>query len=575
MSLYLEHFGLTREPFSIVPDPSFLYPSHYHRQAVAHLKYGLEREGGFVLLTGEVGTGKTTLIRTFVKGMPAHVRIAYLLNSQLQVGDLLVSVCHELSIKPVAREGLSFVKACIDALYDDLLADHARGNKTLIIIEEAQNLARDVLETLRLLSNLETHTDKLLHILLVGQPEFLETLARHDMRQLNQRVVARFHLKPIERKELADYIRHRLHKAGATRPIFEDSCMPIMYNLTEGVPRLINLICQHALVAAYATGRHSISKRLLKEAATEALPLFESQRGVKGRWIVSLVLALVVVLGGVGLQEVIRNDDYAIDAGQLTDLIPNTQDLNAKMLVDGRQINDVLADQLLSKQTGGKFAGMSELDISQSSPNQVGDLNDSSIQVKAQRFDAKNELLKLWVSDSSSGLSYALAKEILRLKEETILLSDFNAMRALDRPGLVTLVQNGRVKTMVLIAIENNFVTLRGEFGDEKLEFSYLLTVWNQEYTYIWRPPPNYEVLQEGQRNERLINWLQERLLKLDDAYERIITGGHYTEAIQIQVREFQRFHGLKQDGILGPKTIMIINRLSDPSIPSILVKGN
>ena len=149
MSLYLEHFGLTREPFSIVPDPSFLYPSHYHRQAVAHLKYGLEREGGFVLLTGEVGTGKTTLIRTFVKGMPAHVRIAYLLNSQLQVSDLLVSVCHELSIKPVAREGLSFVKACIDALYDDLLADHARGNKTLIIIEEAQNLGHEVLETHR------------------------------------------------------------------------------------------------------------------------------------------------------------------------------------------------------------------------------------------------------------------------------------------------------------------------------------------------------------------------------------------------------------------------------------------
>ena len=573
MSLYLEHFGLTREPFSIVPDPSFLYPSHFHRQAVAHLKYGLEREGGFVLLTGEVGTGKTTLIRTFVKGMPAHVRIAYLLNSQLQVSDLLASVCHELSIKPVAREGLSFVKACIDALYDDLLADHARGNKTLIIIEEAQNLGRDVLETLRLLSNLETHTDKLLHILLVGQPEFLETLAQHDMRQLNQRVVARFHLKPIDRGELADYIRHRLHKAGATRPIFEDACMPIMYNLTEGIPRLINLICQHALVAAYATGRHSISKRLLKEAATEALLLSESQRGVKGRWMVPLALALIVVLGGFGLQAVIRNNYSALNAGQSTDLLPNTKDLNVKMLVDARFPNDVLTDRPLSEQTSGKFAGTSKVDISQSTPNDVGDLNDSSIQVKAQRFDAKNELLKLWVPDSSSGLSYTVAKDILRLKEETILLSDFDAMRALDRPGLVTLAQNGRAKTMVLIAIDNTFVTLRGEFGDEKLEFSYLSTVWDQEYTYIWRPPPNYEVLQVGQRNERLITWLQERLLKLDRAYERIITGGRYTEALQIHVREFQRFHGLKQDGILGPKTIMIINRLSDPNTPSILVR--
>ncbi len=574
MSLYLEHFGLTREPFSIVPDPGFLYPSHYHRQAVAHLKYGLEREGGFILLTGEVGTGKTTLIRTFLKSMPAHVRTAYILNSQLQVSDLLASICLELSIKSVARDGVSFVKACIDALYDDLLADHARGNRTLIIIEEAQNLGRDVLETLRLLSNLETHTNKLLHILLVGQPEFLETLAQNDMRQLNQRVVSRFHLQPIDRKELADYVRYRLHKAGATRAIFEDSCIPVIYKLTEGIPRLINLICQHALVAAYATGRYSISKRLLKEAAAEAVPFSGLTRDVKGRWIVGLPLALVIILGVVGLQEAIKEDFHKIDSAKLIDFPPNAEVSNANNLVDTTERTALSSDWILSKQSSSGFVETSQNDISQSPASDIGDVRDSHAQTEDQRFDAKTELLKLWVPQSFLELSSSSAKEILRLKEETIFLSDLDAMRALDRPGLVTLSQMGRARPMVLIGIQNNFVTVRGEFGDEKVEFSDLLAVWNQEYTYIWRPPPNYEVLQGGQRNELLINWLQERFLQLDSAYERMITGGRYTEALQFHVLEFQRLYGLKQDGILGPETMMMINRLTDPSTPSILVRS-
>ena len=204
MSIYLQHFGLKREPFSIVPDPGFLYPSNHHRQAVAHLKYGLDREGGFILLTGEVGTGKTTLTRTLLTRLPAHIRVAYVLNSKLEVTDVLASICDELAIDLTDIRGLSFSKICIDALNQDLITSHAEGQKTLIVIEEAQNLTPDVLEMLRLLSNLETNTQKLLYILLVGQPELLDILALKDLRQLNQRVVSRFHLLPLEKKDLAN-----------------------------------------------------------------------------------------------------------------------------------------------------------------------------------------------------------------------------------------------------------------------------------------------------------------------------------------------------------------------------------
>ena len=204
MSIYLQHFALKREPFSIVPDPGFLYPSISHRQAVAHLKYGLDREGGFILLTGEVGTGKTTLTRTMIKRIPPHVRVAYILNSKLNTTDVLASICDELNIQLPEDAELSFTKKCIDALNHDLLAAHAEGKKTLVVIEEAQNLTPEVLETLRLLSNLETSTQKLLHILLVGQPELLDILAREELRQLNQRVVSLFHLSPLDKNDLSN-----------------------------------------------------------------------------------------------------------------------------------------------------------------------------------------------------------------------------------------------------------------------------------------------------------------------------------------------------------------------------------
>jgi general secretion pathway protein A len=296
MSIYQQYFALSCEPFSIVPDPGFLYPSSQHRQAVAHLKYGLDREGGFVLLTGEVGTGKTTLTRTLIKRLPAHVRVAYVLNSTFDAADVLASICQELGIKLPKSSKTSLTKNCVDALNADLIESHAEGKKTLVVIEEAQNLSSEVLEILRLLSNLETATHKLLHILLVGQPELLETLAQKDQRQLNQRVVARFHLLPLEKTDVANYVNHRLHHAGANRAIFESSAMTALFKLTQGVPRLINLICHHAMLAAYATGAKNVSAKLVKAAAVEIFDIEKPKQKSSGRLGWGLVFCAVVAL---------------------------------------------------------------------------------------------------------------------------------------------------------------------------------------------------------------------------------------------------------------------------------------
>ena len=294
-SPYLDYFGLEREPFTIAPDPSLLYPSHCHREAVAHLRYGLECEGGFILLTGEVGTGKTTLTRMLLSTLASEVRVAYLLHSQYAADDLLASLLQELSIELPKPGPISFSKQCIDLLYENLLAAHSAGKKTLVVIEEAQNLSTELLEMLRLLSNLETDRSKLLHILLVGQPELLEHLAQPELRQLNQRVVSRFDLQPLAANDLEAYLDHRLRAVGAQRKLFSSDAAHALAKLTGGIPRKINLIAQQALIAAYATGADQITAALVRMAASEALGE-DSQQKRSWRWPILLACLVLVAL---------------------------------------------------------------------------------------------------------------------------------------------------------------------------------------------------------------------------------------------------------------------------------------
>ena len=576
MSIYLQHFALAREPFSIVPDPGFLYPSVYHRQAVAHLKYGLDREGGFILLTGEVGTGKTTLTRTMIKRIPPHVRVAYILNSKLNASDVLASICDELDIKLPNNNELSFTKQCIDALNQDLLAAHAEGKKTLIVLEEAQNLTSEVLETLRLLSNLETSTHKLLHILLVGQPELLDILAQTELRQLNQRVVSRFHLSPLDKHDLSNYINHRLHRAGAKRPIFDEACISVLFRLTGGVPRLINLVCHQSLVAAYSLGAQTVSAKLVKQAAKEILSEQKPSSGKKP-WLFGLVAAgiLIAALGLFKLTGPTAPAPQSTDTAEpvMESPVAEATDVITEPFQKQPLREELLKEELLALEQPEE-SPVTEAIIATPTP------------LSRNPFVG---LLALWGADAAEVYSeeeLAAVASANNLRTEKVSLPDLAALEQINRPGIVWLQEalvdqpeaefKNNIKSYVLTRLGVDGITLQDRQGEIRLSQQDFETRWTGRMLYLWRPPQGYNeplmtgagATTNGSRNPEVVDWLQAQLAAVDSSNEIIISGGRYTAAIAQQVLRFQQQQGLLADGILGRETLMRLAQLSEKDIP-------
>ena len=284
--MYHQHFGLNEAPFSIAVNPRYLFMSQRHRDALAHLLYGVSGGGGFILLTGEVGTGKTTVNRCLLEQLPDTTDLAIILNPALSAVELLATACDELKID--YPQGTESLKALTDALHRYLLDNHERGRKTVLMIDEAQHLDFDVLEQIRLLTNLETNDEKLLQIILIGQPELTEKLSRPELRQLNQRITARYNLQPLNLQGdngLHSGIGWRLQACAVAVSLFESAAVKQIHSLTRGIPRLINVLCDRALLGAYGQQRSRVNKKLIAEAAAEvfgekaALPISQSSLG--------------------------------------------------------------------------------------------------------------------------------------------------------------------------------------------------------------------------------------------------------------------------------------------------------
>ncbi|HJS14409.1 MAG TPA: AAA family ATPase [Rheinheimera sp.] len=294
--MYTGFFGLTSQPFSIAPNPDFLFLSPRHAEALAHLRYGLGEAGGFVLLTGEVGTGKTTVSRCLLQELTDQTEVAFILNPTLNELELLAAICDQLKIR--YKKSDASLKMLTDKITNRLMKNHQAGKNTILIIDEAQHLQPAVLEQLRLLTNLETNTKKLLQVILIGQPELQQLLQRQDLRQLAQRITARYHLMPLTEQEVQQYISYRLQVAGCSRPVFTASAVKKLFQLSGGIPRLLNLICDRALLGGYSQQKALIDAGLINQAASEVLAI--KPQPEKAAWPVWLWPVLTLVALGVG-----------------------------------------------------------------------------------------------------------------------------------------------------------------------------------------------------------------------------------------------------------------------------------
>src|SRR5512139_2208112 len=295
--MYTSFFGLQEKPFAITPDPRYLYLSERHAESLAHLLYGINEAGGFIQLTGEGGTGKTTVIRSLLEQLPGHADVALILNPRVTPAEFLLTICEELHV-PVPESGRGSTKTLMDLLGRQLLDTHARGRRVVLIVDEAQNLSTETLEQVRLLTNLETATTKLLQIILIGQPELRTLLDQPDLRQLAQRITGRYHLDPLTTEETSGYVKHRMRVAGATAEVFTPSALREIHRLSGGIPRVINVICDRALLGAFTQEDHRAGAALVRQAASEVYGRPVPAPWLK--WTTAAAVVAAVALVGVG-----------------------------------------------------------------------------------------------------------------------------------------------------------------------------------------------------------------------------------------------------------------------------------
>ena len=523
--MYASYFGLKQEPFSIAPDLRLLFMSERHREALAHLLYGVGGGGGFVLLTGEIGTGKTTVCQLFLEQVPAHCNVAYIFNPKLTVTELLQSVCEEFHIALAPQERAPTVKDYLDPLNGFLLREHAAGRNSVLIIDEAQNLSADVLEQLRLLTNLETRERKLLQIVLIGQPELRSMLARPELEQLAQRVIARYHLQALTEPETAQYVQHRLQAAGLTQPLpFDRRALRRIHQLTRGVPRRINLLCDRALLGAFAGGQPGVDRAIVEQAATEVF--HQPLRPALPAWQRATALIGVGIAAGAGLWAVGSHRPAAAPPAVAAVAMPAPP----------------AASQPPAPAPAPAPALLSDED------------------------QAWRELARAWkLAPGEGDACRALQRERVQCFSRPMNLA---LIRQLARPGIVTLdAQTGKPSYALLTALTADSATLRAGDGEQTVTLPALAARWRGEFATLWRAPPGYGGRIGNHEGGAVVDWLAATLATVDGVpppagKQRL------DNALQSRVLAFQLAQGLPADGRPGPMTFMQLNRAAGVDEP-------
>jgi general secretion pathway protein A len=561
--MYTSFFGLSEKPFAITPDPRYLYLSERHAEALAHLLYGINESGGFIQLTGEVGTGKTTVVRTLLSRVPHHADVAVILNPRVTPVEFLLTICEELGL-PIEAADRDSVKQMVDALNRRLLSAHAEGRRIIVIVDEAQNLSAETLEQVRLLTNLETPTQKLLQIILIGQPELRDLLDRNDLRQLAQRITGRYHLKPLSREETQGYVRHRLRVAGAGGEIFTPGALRELHRLSGGIPRVINVSCDRALLGAYTREARTVSAALVRRAAGEVYGrrFLPPWTGWAGGALAAVTLAAVGLLGWKTWHRQPVDDGAAVARAAATP--PATLTATAVPAPPASRATAAAA----AAPAAGSTAAMAAAAARPVSINELLAANTANTGDGA----AFRRLLSLWgtaLTDDRDPCGQAQKAGLACLEQR----GSWAQVRTLNRPAILTLTDDvGQKHRVVLSALDDKFATLMLSEHNQRVPLDELSRDWFGDFTIVWKPKTSRtRELTVGMRGDE-VRWLRRSLAALRGASSDPERGDIYDEELAIAVQNFQREHRLNVDGIAGLQTQVVLDTaLAEPGSPLLL----
>ncbi len=535
--MYLTFFGLNEKPFAITPDPRYLYLSERHAEALAHLLYGINEAGGFVQLTGEVGTGKTTIVRSLLVQTPKNAEIALILNPRMTAPEFLLTICEELGIG-VQDSAPGSLKDLVDILSYYLLRAHAAGKRVVLVVDEAQNLSPDVLEQVRLLTNLETNTQKLLQIILIGQPELRELLSRNELRQLAQRITGRYHLNPLSREETTAYVRHRLRVAGATTDIFAPAALNEVFRLSQGVPRVINVICDRALLGAYSLDRHRVTATLVRNAAAEVFG-----RRFTPHWLPWALSAGIAALLTIATVELWNLQPWSTRSGaarlpRADPAVAAAAAAPARAAVTppaAPHLGELLAQHAAETDTESAFARLLGLWGARYQPNGT----DPCSQATQQGLECVTER------------------------------GSFGQLRLYNRPAILLLSDGaGTSHQVVLTALDDQ--QARIELGGARsVGIGELSHFWLGDFVMLWRPASSpVKALSAGMRGAE-VRWLRQSLQRLHGVAADAPVSDVFDAELTGWVRDFQRQHQLAVDGIAGVRTqIALASAVGGPDTP-------
>jgi general secretion pathway protein A len=569
-AMYAEFFGLQRDPFSIAPDPRYLFMSERHREALAHLLYGIRGGGGFVLLSGEIGAGKTTICRCFLEQVPENCRVAYIFNPKLTVGDLLRTICAEFHIE-VKHEGIgpATVKDHLDPLNAHLLASHARGERNLLIIDEAQNLTPHVLEQLRLLTNLETPERKLLQIILIGQPELRDMVARPELEQLAQRVIARYHLEALDAAETRQYIHHRMQVAGLKGPLpFSPAAIDRIHELSRGVPRRINLLCDRALLGAYGSAQARVERSVVDKAAAEVLPDPANLR--TGERKPRRAAAPAPAWGVLGLGAIAGAVVGALVAAAIAWFwLQRAAPAAATTSVPA--VGAVAQAPATSTPPVGAVASApaARADAAPAPADMALGWPTASALI-GQEAASWQALAPLWGAQLGEGepCTQAIAAGLQCYRTDRMTV---HGLRQLNRPGVLQVrLPDGASGRLLLTALLDDSAVLGSGQQRWRVSLSELAERWQGDYATLWRLPPGHEGRLVDGRQGAAARWLAERVGALQ-AQGQVPASAANLDA---RLASFQKAQGIESGGPAGPVTFMQLNLASGVDEPRLMPRS-